>query len=332
MAGEPIMAPEDALLRVGTRASRLALWQADHVVSELRRHWPALKIEPVPITTLGDRVTTVALSRIGDKGIFTRELEDGLRSGAIDLAVHSLKDLPTELPADLEIGAILEREDPRDALVAALETTMATLPAGAQVGTSSLRRRAQLAAARPDLRIVDIRGNVPTRLEKFRQGEVDAVVLALAGLKRLGLESHVSEVLDPEDLLPAPGQGALAVQIRRGDDRPGRLLAPLDHGPTRLATTTERALLGFLEGGCQVPIGALGQFDGSTLLLRAVVASPDGREVVKRRATGRVVSLQHALDLGEALGRDLLDAGARGILSAIRLEPLSRAALEESAS
>ena len=191
---------------------------------------------------------------------------------------------------------------------------MATLPAGAQVGTSSLRRRAQLAAARPDLRIVDIRGNVPTRLEKFRQGEVDAVVLALAGLKRLGLESHVSEVLDPEDLLPAPGQGALAVQIRRGDDRPGRLLAPLDHGPTRLATTTERALLGFLEGGCQVPIGALGQFDGSTLLLRAVVASPDGREVVKRRASGRVASLQHALDLGEALGRDLLDAGARGIL------------------
>ena len=332
MAGEPIMVPEGALLRVGTRASRLALWQADHVVSELRRHWPALTIERVPITTLGDRVTTVALSRIGDKGIFTRELEDGLRSGAIDLAVHSLKDLPTELPADLEIGAILEREDPRDALVAAPETTMATLPAGAQVGTSSLRRRAQLAAARPDLRIVDIRGNVPTRLEKFRQGEVDAVVLALAGLKRLGLESHVSEVLDPEDLLPAAGQGALAVQIRRGDDRSGRLLAPLDHGPTRLATTTERALLGFLEGGCQVPIGALGQFDGSTLLLRAVVASPDGREVVKHRASGRVASLQHALDLGEALGRDLLDAGARGILSAIRLEPLSRAALEERTS
>jgi hydroxymethylbilane synthase len=172
---------------------------------------------------------------------------------------------------------------------------------------------------------------VPTRLEKVWQGEVDAVLLALAGLKRLGLESHVNAVVDPEDLLPAPGQGALAVQIRRGDDRLARLLAPLDHEPTRLATTTERALLGFLEGGCQVPVGALGTFDGSTLLLRAVVASPDGREVVKRRATGRIASRQRALDLGETLGRDLLDAGARGILQAIRAEPLSRAALEEHA-
>jgi hydroxymethylbilane synthase len=332
MAGEPIMAPDGAPLRVGTRASRLALWQTDHVVGELRRYWPALQIEPVPITTLGDRVTTVALSKIGDKGIFTRELEDGLRTGTIDLAVHSMKDLPTQLPPDLEIGAILEREDSRDVLVAAPDMTMATLPAGARVGTSSLRRRAQLAAARPDLAIVDIRGNVPTRLEKVRRGEVDAVLLALAGLKRLGLESHVNEVLDPEDLLPAPGQGALAVQMRSGDDRLARLLAPLDHTPTRMATTTERALLGFLEGGCQVPVGALGQFDGSTLLLRAVVASPDGREVVKRRATGRVASIQQALDLGEALGRDLLDAGARRILAAIRVAPLSRAALEESAS
>jgi hydroxymethylbilane synthase len=326
------MASDDAPLRVGTRASRLALWQTDYVASELQRHWPTVQVERVPITTLGDRVTTVALSKIGDKGIFTRELEDGLRARTIDLAVHSLKDLPTELAPDLEIGAVLARDDPRDVLVAAHGLELSTLPAGARVGTSSLRRRAQLAAARPDLDIVDIRGNVPTRLDKISRGDVDAVLLAFAGLKRLGLESRISEVLDPEDFLPAPGQGALAVQIRRGDDRLVRLLTPLDHGPTRLATTTERALLGYLEGGCQVPVGALAEFEGPTVRLRAVVASPDGHAVVKRRATASVASLRDALDLGEALGRDLLDAGARGILSAIRVEPLSRAALEESAS
>jgi len=326
------MAPDDALLRAGTRASRLALWQTDHVIGELRRHWPTVQIERVPITTLGDRVTGVALSKIGDKGIFSRELEDGLRDGSIDLAVHSLKDLPTELPPDLEVAAVLEREDPRDVLVAAPTLTMATLPGGARVGTSSLRRRAQLAAARPDLTIVDIRGNVPTRLERVRQGDVDAVLLALAGLKRLGLESQASEVLDPEAVVPAPGQGALAVQIRRGDDRMARLLGPLEHAPTRLATTTERALLGYLQGGCQVPVGALAEFEGTLLRLRAIVASPDGGHVVKRWATAPVRSLEQALDLGEALGRDLLDAGARDILNAIRLEPLSRAALEENAS
>jgi hydroxymethylbilane synthase len=326
------MAPDGALLRVGTRASRLALWQTDHVIGQLRREWPDLQIERVPITTLGDRVTTVALSKIGDKGIFTRELEDGLRTGAIDLAVHSLKDLPTELPADLEVGAILERDDPRDVLVAGPDRTLASLPPGSRVGTSSLRRRAQLAATRPDLEIVDMRGNVPTRLEKVWHGDVDAALLAFAGLRRLGLESHVSQVFDPEELVPAPGQGALAVQMRRADSRVARLVAPLDHSTTRLATTAERALLGFLEGGCQVPVGAFGQFDGSTLWLRAIVASPDGRDVVKRRASAIVTSLQPATRLGESLGRELLDAGASGILTAIRVEPLSRATLEESAS
>jgi hydroxymethylbilane synthase len=326
------MAPERAWLRVGTRASRLALWQTDYVIGRLRQEWPELQIERVPITTLGDRVTTVALSKIGDKGIFTRELEDGLRTGAIDLAVHSLKDLPTELAADLEIGAVVERDDPRDALVAASELTLATLPAGARVGTSSLRRRAQLAATRADLEIVDIRGNVPTRLEKVWQGEVDAALLAFAGLKRLGLESHVSEVFDPEELLPAPGQGALAIQIRRADDRVAPLLTSLDHPATRLATTAERALLGFLEGGCQVPVGAFGQFDGSMLMLRAIVASPDGRDAVRRRTSATVTTLEQATALGQSLGRDMLGAGASRILETIRVEPLSRAALEESAS
>lgn len=332
MVAEPIMAPDSDRLRVGTRASRLALWQTDHVVSRLRQQFLGLAIETVSITTLGDRVTGVALSKIGDKGIFTRELEDGLRSGAIDLAVHSLKDLPTAPPADLEIAAVLAREDPRDALVCGAGVTLTTLPAGARIGTSSLRRRAQLAAARPDLSIVDIRGNVPTRLEKVWHREVDAVLLAFAGLKRLGLDKHVSQVLDPEDLLPAPGQGALAVQTRRGDERVTRLVASLDDRQTRLATAAERALLGFLEGGCQVPVGALGEFDESVLTFRALVASPDGRAVIKRRASAVVTSVQEASELGEALARELLEAGAQRILNAIRIEPLSRAALEESAS
>ena len=332
MAVEPIMAPDRAPLRVGTRASRLALWQTNHVVSRLRQQFLGLAIEQVPITTLGDRVTSVALSKIGDKGIFTRELEDGLRSGAIDLAVHSLKDLPTELAADLAIAAVLAREDPRDVLVGAPGVTLATLPAGARVGTSSLRRRAQLAAARPDVTIVDIRGNVPTRLEKLWHREVDAILLAFAGLKRLGLEAHVSQVLAPDEMLPAPGQGALAVQTRRDDERVTRLVASLDDETTRLATTAERVLLGFLEGGCQVPVGALGEFDGSLLTLRALVASPDGRAVITRSASAPVTSLQQAVELGEALARDVLAAGARDILSAIRTEPLSRTELEQSPS
>jgi hydroxymethylbilane synthase len=332
MVAGPIMAPDSGRLRVGTRASRLALWQTDHVVSRLRQQFLGLAIEAVPITTLGDRVTGVALSKIGDKGIFTRELEDGLRSGAIDLAVHSLKDLPTEPAVDLDIAAVLTREDPRDVLVGAPGVTLATLPAGARVGTSSLRRRAQLAAARPDVTIVDIRGNVPTRLDKVWHREVDAVLLALAGLKRLGLDAHVSQVLAPDDLLPAPGQGALAVQTRRDDERVARLVASLEDRATRLATAAERALLGFLEGGCQVPVGALGEFEGSLLTLRALVASPDGRDVITRRATATVTSIEKAIGLGEALARDLLEAGARRILDAIRLEPLSRAALEERTS
>lgn len=326
------MASDPPRLRVGTRASRLALWQTDYVIDRLRQQWPGLEVERVPMTTLGDRVTTVALSKIGDKGIFTRELEDGLRTGAIDLAVHSLKDLPTEPPADLAIGAILERDDPRDVLVAGPGATLASLAAGARIGTSSLRRRAQLAATRPDVEIVDIRGNVPTRLEKVWRGDVDAVLLAFAGLRRLGLESHVSEVLDPAEMLPAPGQGALAVQMRKDDDRLTTLLASLEHAPTRLATTAERALLGFLEGGCQVPVGAFAQFEGSTLQLRAIVASPDGRHVVGRHVSGPVTAVAAAAALGESLGRDLLAGGAERILAAIRVPPLSRAALEESAS
>lgn len=321
----------DRVLRVGTRSSRLALWQTDTVIARLQAAWPGVAIERIPISTLGDRVVDVALSRIGDKGLFTRELEDGLRSGTIDLAVHSLKDLPTEPPDGLVVGAILEREDPRDALVAKSGRSLDALPPGARIGTSSLRRRAQLAAIRPDLAIVDLRGNVPTRVAKVLEGDLDAAVLALAGLKRLGLDAHVAEIFDASRLIPAPGQGAMAVQIRAGDGALARLVAPLDHGPTRLAVTAERALLGFLEGGCQVPVGAFTRLDAGVQRLIGCVASLDGRTIVRREASARVRTADDAAALGEALGRDLVDAGAHGILEAIRLPAVSPAAGKERA-
>jgi hydroxymethylbilane synthase len=312
--------PSDTRLRVGTRSSALALWQTDAVIARLQAAWPGLTVERVAVSTLGDRVTDVALSRIGDKGLFTRELEEGLHHGTIDLAVHSLKDLPTDPPDGLELGAVLPREDPRDVLVSRDGSTFDALPRGARVGTSSLRRRAQLAARRDDLDIVDIRGNVPTRVDKVLRGDVDAAVLALAGLRRLGLEGRITQVFDQGWMIPAPGQGAMAVQIRAGDETIARLVAPLDDRPTRLATTAERALLGYLEGGCQVPVGACSH-PGSNDLLHLVgcVASLDGRVIVRKESTGHVRTTAEASALGEALGRVLEDAGARAILDTIRL-------------
>ena len=310
----------------------MALWQTDHVSARMEARWPGVRVERVPITTLGDRVTNVAISKIGDKGIFTRELEDALRAGSIDLAVHSLKDCRPKRPRDCASVPCSSAKTPRRAGRLA-DATIATLSPGARVGTSSLRRRAQLATVRPDVEIVDIRGNVPTRLDKVWRGDVNAVLLALAGLKRLGMESHVSQVFDPDELLPAPGQGALAVQIRGDDEHVASLVATLDHTATRVATTAERALLGFLEGGCQVPVGALAEFDDTgSLVLRGVVASLEGLPVIRRRAAVRIASVEDAKEFGESLGRELLEAGGREILNAIRAAPLSRAALEESAS
>jgi hydroxymethylbilane synthase len=321
----------ESVLRVGTRASRLALWQTDHVIARLEASWPGLRIERVPITTLGDRVTTVALSRIGDKGLFTRELEDGLRSGAIDLAVHSLKDLPTELSEGVAIGAVLEREDPRDVLISRHGETFDRLPGAARIGTSSLRRQAQVAGLRPDATLVDLRGNVPTRLDKVTSGEVDAALLAYAGLRRLGLESRIAEIFDVARIVPAPGQGALAVQTRAGDDRLAGLLRPLLDQKTWLETTAERALLGHLEGGCQVPVGAHATLDVTGALhLIGLVASLDGRRSVRREIRTQTATPDTARAAGINLARTLLDAGAREILSEIRLTTLARTALEET--
>ncbi|HKC10469.1 MAG TPA: hydroxymethylbilane synthase [Vicinamibacteria bacterium] len=305
-------------LRVGTRGSQLALWQADHVVARLRAGHPGLGVERVVVRTLGDKRPEAALAAIGGRGIFTREIEDALRKGSIDVAVHSLKDLPTGIAEGLELGAVLPREDPRDALVSRVAQSLPALPPGARIGTSSLRRRAQLLALRADLKVLDLRGNVPTRIQKLERGECDAIVLARAGLLRLGLEGRIAEVFEPEALLPAVGQGAIAAQIRAGEPGVAGLLAALDHEPTRLATAAERALLARLEGGCQVPVAALGTLAGRHLTLRALVADVDGREVVRDSEARDVGGEAEARALGEALAERLLEQGAAPILARVR--------------
>ena len=305
-----------ASLRVGTRGSRLALRQAELVGAGLRAAGEAAAVETVVIETLGDRVTGTPLARIGDKGLFTRELETALRDGRIDAAVHSLKDLPTEDPPGLRIAAVLEREDPREALVSRDGRRLADLPAGARVGTCSLRRRAQLAALRRDLSIVDLRGNVPTRIGRVESGDLDAAILARAGIVRLGLDDRISEILDAEKILPAPGQGAIAVQCR--DDATAARFAALDHRPTRLATAAERAFLAALDGGCQTPIAALATFDGSRLAISGLVSDLEGREALRNDDSDSVADEEAARRLGERLARRLLERGAARLVAEAR--------------
>jgi hydroxymethylbilane synthase len=304
-------------LRLGTRGSPLALWQAGEVERRLLEKTPGLRIEREILKTPGDRVLDQPLFRIGDKGLFTKDVEAALAAGRIDLAVHSLKDLPTALAPGLALGAVLEREDPRDALVSA-GPWLHELPPGARVGTSSLRRRAQLLALRPDLRIVEVRGNVSTRLAKAERGECEAIVLARAGLLRLGLGNRAVEVFDPERLLPAVGQGVVAVEVREDDARTRELAAAIDHRPTRLAVTAERALLARLEGGCQVPVGALAVGAGGELVLSALVADLDGRDPVRATEAAKVASEEEARALGERVAERLLAGGAREVLDRIR--------------
>jgi hydroxymethylbilane synthase len=305
----------EALLRVGTRGSRLAVWQADRVIERLAES--GARAERVIVRTTGDRILDAPLSKIGDKGLFTKELEERLLDGTIDLAVHSLKDLPTEVPEGLALGAVLEREDPRDALVGRAGRTLRELPSGACVGTSSLRRRAQLLALRPDLDVRDLRGNVETRLGKIERGDYAAAVMARAGLMRLGLESAIAEVLDPEDVLPAVGQGAIAVEVR-GDDGERGWLRVLDDPDTHLATLAERALLARLEGGCQVPIGALATWRGRELRLSGLVADLGGTRVVRGSELRHVETARDAGETGERLAERLLAEGGAPILEDVR--------------
>lgn len=283
---------------LGTRGSALARWQTDWVAGQLRTRMPGIEIVIETITTQGDRELDAPLAQIGDKGLFTREIENALGERRIDAAVHSLKDLPTELPDGLILAAICERADARDALVSRLGVGIDALPRGARIGTSSRRRAAQLRAHRPDLSIVNIRGNVDTRLRKATTDEYDAIVLAVAGLKRLGLADHITEYLSLDVMLPAPGQGALAVETRADDADTRALVTLLDHAPTRAATNAERAFLRALGGGCRTPIAAYGEVNGDALHLRGLIANEDGTRVARGEARGDVTET-------EMLGNDL---------------------------
>ena len=293
------------MIRIGSRGSQLALWQANHIADALRSLGHEVSIDI--IRTTGDRMQNIAFASVGAKGMFTREIEDALLAESIDLAVHSLKDLPTDLGPQFTLAAIPKRADPRDALVSA--QGFDELPEGAVVGTSSLRRQAQLRARRPDLTYVEFRGNVDTRLAKLGQGKADAIILAAAGLERLQRTAVIRERFAPEVLCPAPGQGALAIETRARDTEMQAALHPLDDRETRDAITAERRCLAALGGGCLVPIGAYCHRDGDELFLRAVVASADGTQVVS--ATARHTDPE---TLGERLAQQLLDQGAGAIL------------------
>ena len=299
---------------IGTRGSQLALWQTNWVKAQIERLHPGVEVDITVISTKGDRVLDVSLPKLGEqgKGLFTKELEDAIFERRVDLAVHSLKDLPTELPAGLRIGAICEREDVRDALVAreAIKS-FNELPERAHIGTSSLRRQAQLRGVRPDLVIEPVRGNVDTRLRKLDEGQYDAIVLAAAGLHRLGYADRITERLNEELMLPAVGQGALAIETREDDAETAEVVHALDHQATRLACRAERAFLKGLGGGCLVPIAAHATIDSEVMTLNGLVARPDGSEVVRAQRHGP----SHQADaLGQELAAELLSRGAARIL------------------
>jgi len=297
---------------IATRGSALALWQAHAVEAMLGARFPGLAVRLEVMSTVGDKVLDSPLSMIGDKGLFTKELEGALYDGRAHIAVHSLKDMQTRLPEGLLLASVTERHRPEDVLVAAPGTTLASLPKGATVATGSLRRRAQLLSIRPDLHVVDVRGNVGTRLRKLEENGWDGMILALAGLERLGHADRVAQIIPASQMIPAVGQGALGIEAR--DDNPELLemLAALEHRPTRICVEAERALLRHLEGGCQVPIGAHATLDGDRLELRGVIASPDGERVVRDELAGPA---SDAGALGVALAERLLAAGGAQILA-----------------
>ncbi len=299
---------------VGTRGSRLAIWQAEWIRSRLREIAPQLEVTLKRIKTSGDKILDVPLAKIGGKGLFVKEIEESLLSREIDLAVHSMKDVPTALPVGLGILCVPPREDPRDVLISRDGRGLDALPDDACVGTSSLRRQAQLLHHRPNLRITMLRGNLDTRLRKVREGEFDAVVVAAAGLTRMGWLDQATEYLPPEISLPAIGQGALGLEGRVDDSFVRDLVQSLDHEPTRTAVTAERALLDRLQGGCQVPIGAHATIDGGTLVPDALVASVDGRKVIRDRVQGPASDAQ---ELGRTLAEQLLARGGDAILREI---------------
>ena len=301
---------------IGTRGSKLALWQADYIEQRLREEYPGLSVTQKRVTTKGDRILDVPLAKIGGKGLFTKELEEEMLSGGIDLAVHSLKDMPAKVPDGLVIAAVTKRLDPGDALVSNRFSSFEELPKGARVGTSSLRRRAQLLCARPDLEMLDLRGNVNTRLRKLDEGEYDAIVLAVAGLKRLGFADRIRQVLPREMVLPAVGQGALAIETREDDKETRDMLAFLRDDDTICCTEAERSFLARVEGGCQVPVGVYATAEGDGLNVEAVIASLDGQRFYRGNVKG---TRRDAAKLGENLAEKLLGEGGAEILKELGL-------------
>jgi hydroxymethylbilane synthase len=299
-----------APFRIGSRGSQLALWQANHISEQLQQQGHTISIEV--IKTTGDKIADVTLAKVGTKGMFTKEIEEALAEGRVDLAVHSLKDLPTELPAGFVLAAVPKREDARDAFVSVKYSRIEELPEGARVGTSSLRRQAQLQALGRSLELVPLRGNVDTRLRKLQAGEFDAIILAAAGLTRLGLSDAIREYISPDRMCPAAGQGALAIETRADDVETLETVKFLDDRATRAAVQCERACLNTLGGGCQVPIGAYAVPVPEGLLLHAVVVSPDGQQIVREQGSGA-----NPEKLGIEVGRVLLGRGAGLILNAV---------------
>ncbi len=301
-------------IRIATRKSALALWQAEYVKAQLQHFHPNLEVELVPMSTQGDKILDTPLAKIGGKGLFVKELETAILEGRADIAVHSMKDVPVEFPAGLQLQTICEREDPRDAFVSNQFTSIATLPHGAVVGTSSLRRQCQLKFMRPDLQIRDLRGNVNTRLSKLDQGEYDAIILAAAGLIRLGFTARIAGFIEVEQSLPANGQGAVGIECRSDDNQVQQWLAPLDHLPTRQAVLAERSMNRRLQGGCQVPIGAFAIHQGDQLWLRGLVGQLDGKRILQAQVSGPAAQAEM---LGEQLAEKLIALGADAILEAV---------------
>lgn len=299
---------------IGTRGSKLALWQTNWVKEKIERKF-GLEVEIKRIKTTGDKILDSPLAKIGGKGLFVKEIEVALQRREIDLAVHSAKDVPTELPPGLLIGAFTERELPFDALISRGKVRFADLPESAVIGTSSLRRKAQLLRARSDLKFVDLRGNLDTRLRKMGEGQCDGMVLALAGLKRLGFEGEITEVLSTDIALPAVGQGSLAIEVREDDKEIKEIADYLDHFPSRIAVEAERTLMRELEGGCQIPVGAYGRLQDGIFILEGMVASLDGKTLLREKGES---SPEKANDLAREIAQKLLEAGGREILEEIR--------------
>lgn len=298
-------------VRIGTRGSQLALWQANYIKGRIEQAFPEIQVEIITIKTTGDRITDRPLAMVGGKGLFVKEIENALLEKQIDLAVHSMKDMPGELPPGLTIGAIPERENPFDVLICKSGSFFTDYPKGARIGTSSLRRGSQLKHERPDLDILSIRGNLDTRLKKLKSGEYDAIVLAAAGLHRLGQKKEITEYLTEKTMVPAVGQGALCIETRENDPDMAEVMAALDHGPTRTCVEGERAFLKQIEGSCHIPVACFGQIVEEGVMFTAVVASEDGQEIIRQTITSPADSV---VEKGRELAEQLLENGGKRIL------------------